>query len=357
MANAKTDISTARLAGPSVPSIKRQRAGSRWRTLLLHPLVQNLVIWLLVLLPVLVTGILSEPRPKELTRIMLTHILPACLYFALPIYIHGLFLVHLLYQRRYGLYLLLLAANVLLWSVAGYYMGREWLPIRGYNFAFHTIMVGGIVFFGAVIKIAKDAVLRNHENRQAELRLLREQLNPHFLFNTLNNLYGLAVQKSDQLPPLMLKLSDLLRYSLYETRDGAVPLSRELDYIRNYIGLESIRLADRAEIDVSLEEPAGDYRIAPLLLIVLVENCFKHLDAEPGQTPFVRIFIRMQGDTLHFQSLNSKRRASLAGDRRQGGIGLENARKRLQMLYPNRHQLAANDGEDHFEVTLKMRLI
>jgi len=354
MPDVKMDISTAKLRGSSAPARKRARMGPRWQTLLLHPVVQNLGIWLLALLPVVVTGA-SETQSRELTRILLTHILPACLYFALPIYIHGLLLVPLLYQRRYGLYLLLLSVNVLLWSVVGFYLGKEWLPIRGYNLLFHTTMVGGIVFFGAVIKIAKDAILRNHQNRQAELRLLREQLNPHFLFNTLNNLYGLAVQKSDQLPPLMLKLSDLLRYSLYETRDGAVPLSHELEYIRNYISLESIRLADRAEIDTSIEDPAGDCRIAPLLLIVLVENCFKHLDAEPGQTPFVRVSIGMQEGTLHFQSLNSKRSDSPAPGARQGGIGLENVRKRLQMLYPNRHQLEVIDREDCFDVTLKIK--
>ena len=275
----------------------------------MHPVIQNLSIWLLALLPVIVTGILSEPRPGELTRILLTHILPTCLYFALPIYIHGLLLVRLLYQRRYGLYLLLLVANVLFWSVTGYFLGKEWLPVRGYNLAFHTTMVGGIVFFGAVIKIAKDAVLRNHENRQAELRLLREQLNPHFPFNTLN-----------------------------------------------YSSLESIRLADRAEINTSIEDPAENYRIAPLLLIVLVENCFKHLEAEPGQTPFVRVSIRMQGDTLHLHALNSKRSASPEPPAQKGGIGLENVRKRLQLLYPHRHQLAANDREDRFEIRLKIKL-
>lgn len=355
MPDVQNDTSTVRLRDHPISAAGQSRRSSPFRKALLHPVVQNISIWVLALLPVIVTGI-SETQPRELARVLTQHILPACLYFAAPIYIHGFFLIRQLYQRRYLLYVLLFSANVLFWSVAGYYLGEGWLAIRGHNFAFHTTMVGGIVFFGAVIKIAKDAVLRNHENRQAELRRLREQLNPHFLFNTLNNLYGLAVQKSDQLPPLMLKLSDLLRYSLYETRDGAVPLSHELDYIRNYISLEAIRLADRAEINTSIEEPAGDYRIAPLLLIVLVENCFKHLDADAGRMPFVRVSIGIRGNTLHLHALNSKRSGTPPPATRIGGIGLENARKRLQMLYPTRHELTIEEGEDRFDVTLKIQL-
>lgn len=323
----------------------------------MHPVVQNIGVWLLVMIPFLISLTSVRGNPAAVRQALL-HLFPSLAFFALPIYTHAFLILPRLYKRQYLSYLLLFAVNVGFWSVVGYYLGQYGLPpIRAQNFIIQLFMVGSITVFGALIKIARDAIVRNHESRKAELKLLRDQINPHFLFNTLNNLYGLAVQRSDRLPPLMLRLSDLLRYSLYETREGQVPLERELHYIRNYVSLESIRLDERADIRLRIGGEAEGLRIAPLLLIVFVENCFKHLSTAPGEKGFVHIDIQVKNGQLHFQTVNScwtDNEAHPAA--RTGGLGLVNVRKRLELLYPGRYDLQQRAAADRFEINLKLDL-
>ena len=125
------------------------------------------------------------------------------------------------------------------------------------------------LLFASSIKIARDSFVRRQQEKEAELKLLKGQLNPHFLFNTLNNLYGLSVTKSDRLPNLMLKLSDLLRYSLYETKGTFVPLEKEMKYLENYIALEKIRLEDKTTIQLSQSKNITSKKIAPCYLLYL----------------------------------------------------------------------------------------
>lgn len=322
---------------------------------MLHPVSQNIAIWLLAVTPFVLGGLSTGQEFGKVMGTLFHEVLPTCLYFAFPIYIHGFFIIRFLYRGQYLTYLGLFIANVVFWSLIGFFLGIVFTNIRGVNLIIQVLMVGSVTFLGALIRIARDAVMRYHEQRQAELQLLREQLNPHFLFNTLNNLYGLAVQKSDRLPPLMLKLSDLLRFSLYETREEMVTLDQEIGYLRNYISLESLRLAERADIDLKVGNIDGKLRIAPLLLIVFIENCFKHLGSRPTEKGFVAISLKTEGNTLVFQARNSKL-DTVDTPSNAGGIGLNNARKRLQLLYPGRHSLLIDDQKDTFEVNLKVKL-
>ncbi|WP_234974713.1 sensor histidine kinase [Tenacibaculum agarivorans] len=207
--------------------------------------------------------------------------------------------------------------------------------------------------FSSAIKVARDSFVFAQQEKEAELKLLKAQLNPHFLFNTLNNLYGLSVIKSEKLPSLMLKLSDLLRYSLYETKEVYVALQKEINYLENYVTLEKLRLND-ASIRFDKQGDFSKYQIAPMLLIVFVENTFKHL----GEDPEVMIHIKMEKNTLIFQCKNS-RNASLVEEnleKGRSGIGLNNVKKRLALLYQGKYNLSIHKDEHYFKVDLKVTL-
>lgn len=208
------------------------------------------------------------------------------------------------------------------------------------------------------VKTGVDRLIRDKEQKEVELRRLREQLNPHFLFNTLNNLYGLAVGNSDKLPSLMLKLSDLLRYSLYDTGQPYVPLQNEIEYISNYVDLERIRLNDKAKIVFIIEGETDGLYIAPLLMVVFVENAFKHFSSSRETDAFINIRVLTQNDRLRLTVKNSV--ASLIKkelvERQPGGLGLKNVRQRLKLIYPGQFELAINKMPDTFETDLIIEL-
>ena len=194
---------------------------------------------------------------------------------------------------------------------------------------------------------------------QSELQNLKAQIAPHFLFNTMNNFYGLAVEQSPKLPKLMVRLSELLRYSLYETNHATVPILAEIAYLKNYIELEKIRLEDTLEFEFNVEvDPLSILEIAPLIFIVFVENAFKH--AKNVENDVVKITIDLmvsKENELLFTIKNNCLTNLKEVDYNTSGIGLENARRRLNVLYPNGlHELNAEKMEGIFEVRLKIQL-
>ncbi|MEP0213431.1 MAG: histidine kinase, partial [Cellulophaga sp.] len=207
------------------------------------------------------------------------------------------------------------------------------------------------------LKFARDSFLRRQQEKEAELKLLKAQLNPHFLFNTLNNLYGLSVIKSNKLPDLMLKLSDLLRYSLYETKEKLVPLEKEIEYLDNYISLEKIRLEETTIINFEKLGNTSSIKIAPMLFIVFVENAFKHLGVLNAKKSKVSISLKIESNKLFFKCENTKDFTSLnhnSLEKEKNGIGLVNAKKRLALMYPEKHNLTINNKEETFSVVLML---
>jgi LytS/YehU family sensor histidine kinase len=205
------------------------------------------------------------------------------------------------------------------------------------------------------IKIARDSFIRRQQEKEAELKLLKSQLNPHFLFNTLNNLYGLSVMKSDKLPSLMLKLSDLLRYSLYETKETYVPLEKEIKYLENYMSLEKIRLEDKTEIRFDKTGNFSDKKIAPMLLIVFVENAFKYLEVSKDKLSKVKVNLKTEENKLIFNCENTFDETEIIKQNLEAGksgIGLQNAKKRLDLIYPNKHQLTIKKENENYVVQL-----
>ena len=219
-----------------------------------------------------------------------------------------------------------------------------------------------VVLISTIYRLAldnrrKDRLRKEKQAQQqeTELKFLRSQINPHFLFNVLNNLVALARQKSDQLEPSLHKLSGIMRYMLYDSDGQKVPLSREMEYLRNYIALQQLRFEDQVEIETDIQIDESDSVIAPMLLIAFVENAFKH---GTGMVPEPYIRVRAQGaeGRLHFEVTNTFN-AQLSGSKdSEGGIGLQNVKARLQMLYPGQHELTIHPSNGLFHVSLTLRL-
>lgn len=192
------------------------------------------------------------------------------------------------------------------------------------------------------------------ERLASELKFLRSQVSPHFLFNTLTNMVALARKKSDLLEASLIRLSDLMRYMLYESGDGPVPLAREIAYLDSYIALQRLRFEDQVAVRTDLPASVPGCLIEPMLLIPFVENAFKH--GIPGvREPFIRVSLEAGGCRLLFCVTNSRSRPAVGGDP-DSGIGLDNVKNRLALLYPGTHALDIREKEDTFEVTLKIDL-
>jgi sensor histidine kinase YesM len=221
---------------------------------------------------------------------------------------------------------------------------------------FITVFVGMLRF--AVDWFELEARKREIENEKlyAELNFLRAQINPHFLFNTLNNLYYLAYSKSDNTTEVISKLSQMMRYMIYESNHEKVPLTREIEYMQNYISLEQLRLNNEVPIRFSVEGETENVWIAPLILITFLENAFKHGVTNKADGAWINIMIKMNGNHCLYRVENSKIPA--AKDSREGksGIGLQNVKRRLQLSYPGNYQLKVDDAMDHYSVELDITL-
>jgi LytS/YehU family sensor histidine kinase len=189
---------------------------------------------------------------------------------------------------------------------------------------------------------------------EAELTWLKHQLNPHFLFNTLNNISSLTQIDPDKAQESIGQLSDLLRYALYDSEAEKVQLASEIEFMDNYIDLMALRCNELTTVEKHLEAPSKPVEVAPLLFISLVENAFKH-GVNARYPSFVRIAMRVDGDSLVFTSDNS-RFEKQGTDRIGSGIGLENMKRRLELLYPGRYTYEQTVSEDayHVKVTLKI---
>ncbi len=192
---------------------------------------------------------------------------------------------------------------------------------------------------------------------EAELAFLRNQLNPHFLFNTLNNLYSLARKKSDQTAESIMKLSQLLDFLIYDCRAAEIPLQKELDVIQDYMQLERLRYGEKLKVKWSDQIDQTTYPIAPLLLFTLVENTFKHGAVKDG-TFKVDIKIKQQNDKLCFSVANSVSRSkdTINISSPKKGIGLENLKRRLMLLYPKQHELRTHKTGDQFLAELEFTI-
>ncbi|WP_166964142.1 sensor histidine kinase [Yeosuana marina] len=185
---------------------------------------------------------------------------------------------------------------------------------------------------------------------KAELTLLKNQINPHFFFNTLNNLYGLTVEKSDDAPNVVLKLSDMMRYTIYMGKEDFVLLKDEVEYLNNYIELHKIRYQKKVDIQFKYSN-ISDYKIAPLLYIIGLENAFKHGVEKLKENAYIHIKINTDDGIVSFEIENNFEKPET---KHKTGIGLENLKQRLQLLYPKKHQLTIENNDSVYKLSLKL---
>lgn len=193
------------------------------------------------------------------------------------------------------------------------------------------------------------------ENTNAELQLLKAQVHPHFLFNTLNNIYSFSLNQSPQAGTLVQKLSDMLNYMIHECKEPLVPLEKEIKLIRDYMGLEKVRYGNRLDMQVEINGDYNNKMIAPLLMIPFVENCFKHGASVMRGQQWIKLNIIINENELDFKLSNSKP-SVISSTNNKKGIGLANVQKRLQLLYPDRHLLKIETTNDSYSVHLKVNL-
>src|SRR5688572_22897970 len=246
---------------------------------------------------------------------------------------------------------------------------REYMdyPVKNQHLIFYSFMGGlrgstTIAGFAVAIKLLKSWHLKKIENEKlekekarAELEVLKGQIHPHFMFNTLNSIYSLALKKSDQTPEAILKLSQLMRYILTECSNPVVDLKTEIDVLRNYMDLEKGRFGNRLDMSVSIQGDIERNQIAPLLLLPFLENSFKHGANEMIEQAWISLDLNVNGSSLVFKLVNGRPMEN-GSHPDSAHVGLQNVRKRLNLLYPSRHELRIHSDDDSFMVTLKLSL-
>jgi sensor histidine kinase YesM len=267
------------------------------------------------------------------------------------------------YPRRLLLLLSIVSLALIFWIFFYSEFPLRDRPVMGlFLFGFPLFILS--IIAGLMIKIVRGITQKqlteaksSAAHSESELQLLQSQISPHFLFNTLNNMYGLSITQQEKIPPLLLKLSDLLRYSVYDARKSYVPVKDELGYINNYIDFEKMRIGDRLALTTDFEDfNANDARIAPMLLIVFIENAFKHSKNSPNERIFVHISLKTWGNRLLFTCVNSYSSGQDRVVNGDSGFGLDNAKKRLDLLYARDHHLVIEDSDNTYKVMLQLKM-
>ena len=191
---------------------------------------------------------------------------------------------------------------------------------------------------------------------EAELRALKAQVNPHFFFNTLNSLYSLSLDKSEKAPELILKLSDLMRYVIYESKDDMVPVGKQLEFLQSYVYLERLRTDENLRVDFEVQGENYNLKIAPLLYIAFIENAFKHGSKDKNNDPYIHIVFDLTNADRVIFTIENKAEPFFE-KRSLGGFGLSNVRKRLELLYPGRHELKIMESTILYRVELTILVV
>ncbi len=287
------------------------------------------------------------------------------------VYITNYLLIpYLLYKKRYLLFALLFIIMVsgfsivkmqveeIVFGTPGFFDLSSRLRARIYdNIIPHFLLVSTAAAFKLLTDYATAQVrigTMAKEKAETELQFLKSQINPHFLFNSLNAIYFLIEKQNTEARQTLLQFSDLLRYQLYDCNAETIAIEKELTYLENYIRLQQLRKENNYEIDLNINKNVAGFNITPLLLIAFVENAFKHISSHQQKTNFVHIHMDKRGNAFFFTSENSKDNNSNTDN--TGGIGLANVKRRLELIYPGKHTLTINSKEDIFTVELQITI-
>ncbi len=238
---------------------------------------------------------------------------------------------------------------------------KRWLPGDVFQLLLYIISIGLSTSVALVQKWQKDESLRRELDRErvnTELSYLKAQINPHFFFNTLNNIYALTNLDVNKAQEALLKLSRMMRYVLYENQKNETLLSKEVRFIEDYIELMKMRLSSKVRLNIEIEEPKDDLIIAPMLLLPFLENCFKHGVSSQHESE-IRIKVEIMGDTLFFETRNHIFPVNPdSPEAHENGIGLTNTQRRLSLIYPQKHRLkfGKDEAKQEYWVNLTINL-
>jgi two-component system, LytTR family, sensor kinase len=292
-------------------------------------------------------------------------------FYALIVYVNKYYLFpKYIKNNKFGLHLIfLLLASVILAPIKSFFLytatSDEFMRSYTVNNQLFVFLSTFIVGAGSSIYLVLQDWVKSqnakqelkNETLQSELKFLKSQINPHFLFNTLNSLYALTLKKSDLAPEIVLRLSEMMRYMLYECNEKKVMLEKEINYLVNYLELEKLRHGTKMQVKLQVKGEPGHKMIAPLMFIPFIENSFKHGISQHTAESFVNLDVEIVGDRLSLYIENSKAPV-MPGSRlkKSGGIGLANVKRRLDLLYPNAHQLEVFDNPDSYAIKLIIQL-
>ena len=224
------------------------------------------------------------------------------------------------------------------------------------------IIYAAIFLVGAVLESVQlyrkqeyQATQAQNEKLETELKFLKSQINPHFLFNVLNNVYTLSLIQSEQTPEMVMKLSEMLRYMLYDSNQERVSLGQEVAYIQNYTALQQLKDDEQMDVKTVVDVAHPEVRLAPMILIPFIENSFKHSKIEDTVNGWIRIELQADKNEIQLRVSNSKPTENYTKDS-TGGIGLKNVRRRLELEYPNKHELSVEETETQFVIHLLIQL-
>jgi len=339
-----------------------------------HPvlrILQHLAFWVLsffIFLYIFKTGAKPEKVDYVYTLLFQLSLIPA-------VYINiELLLPKLGNSQRILFYLFSLAAIVIFFTWINYNFFDNWSSkvFPDYFFISYFTFREIILFFSVYIIITtllklskswslvsglqKELLEKEKQKTEVELKALKAQINPHFFFNTLNSIYSMALDKDERLPGTVLQLSDLMRYFLYVSKDNFVPLEKELAVADNYIALQKIRSGKQLSIEINKQGEVNGQKIAPLLLITFLENAFKHGAKGSSGNTFIKLEIKVEKNKLNFTVENNKGLIDEVNTGEDNGLGLENVKRQLELLYPGKHLLNIIDQQDRFVVALQLSL-
>jgi two-component system, LytTR family, sensor kinase len=343
------------------------RATKHWYRLQHHDVFRHSMFWIFV--AILVT--LLEAKQSDFLFVLSNELINV-FFYGLLVYFNLNYLVkNYLYKNKFFIYAtLMILAAVIITPIKAvvFYIKFTHYPLTrneliqnlNWYFLLHVFVAG----VSTVIKIIADWARQMRERQelenqtmQSELRFLKSQINPHFLFNTLNNLYALTLKKSEDAPEIVIKLSEMMRYMLYDCNEKQVLLSKEIEYLQNYLDLERLRQHKTTDIQFDVIGDIGQQTIAPLLFIPFLENSFKHGITNTLEASFIHIRLTAKGNQVEFDIVNSRPvQLPSTGMKRSGGIGLVNVKRRLQLLYPEAYQLDIQENPDTYHVTLKINI-
>jgi len=311
-------------------------------------------------------------RPVELDEALLHGLFHVAFNMIVAYMNYFIFLPRFLESKKFGRYLLEFFIPFIVLMIIRVYLQRQMVDdyaddVKRYFYSNTFIIQAGatslfIVLFVAMLRFAKDwfefeAHKKTIENEKltAELSFLKEQINPHFLFNTLNNLYYLAYSQSPNTAEVVAKLSQMMRYMIYDTNQSKVLLSKEIEYMQNYISLERLRLNNQIPIEFTTGGKYDDVWITPLILITFLENAFKHGVSSNNPQAWVKVRIQLHGNTCVYSVENSKSTTSKENGVKSG-IGLLNVQRRLELSYPDQYTLEVQDLPDRYSIKLNLKL-